>query len=107
MTLTRLMALLLFAGTPLLALACGPGDDEVCRGPDGVLEPGETYGDACNLCTCNDDFSITCEETDDCADCEYEGTGYKVGASWPAGDGCNLCQCESKGNYSCTEVACN
>ena len=58
-------------------------------------------------CTCNEDFSITCEETEDCADCEYEGDGYKIGQTWPAGDGCNICQCEAKGSYSCTETACN
>ena len=92
---------------PLLGSAACSDPEIVCpNGPDGGLAAGEQYGDACNLCTCNEDGTITCKETSDCADCTHEGEGFAVGDTFPAGDGCNICQCEAKDTVSCTAAAC-
>jgi hypothetical protein len=87
----------------LCALGCS---SEVCIQNGKSLDEGDTYSEDCNTCTCNENGSITCVQDDSCSVCNYEGTGYDVGDSWPKGDGCNLCQCVSAGEVSCTETPC-
>jgi hypothetical protein len=38
--------------------------------------------------------------------CEYDGTFYGDGDSFPANDGCNDCSCDD-GSVLCTQIACN
>lgn len=39
------------------------------------------------------------------ANCEYNGTSYEAGSSFPSSDGCNTCSC-SEGGVACTLRAC-
>src|SRR5947207_12065356 len=38
--------------------------------------------------------------------CEYYGTGYLAGDSFPDADGCNTCSCQKDRSIVCTEKAC-
>lgn len=38
--------------------------------------------------------------------CEYLGTQYSYGATFPASDGCNECECLPDGTISCTLIGC-
>jgi hypothetical protein len=40
------------------------------------------------------------------AACEYGGTTYPVGISFPSSDGCNSCSCSEDGSVACTERGC-
>jgi hypothetical protein len=40
------------------------------------------------------------------AACEYGGTTYPAGMSFPSSDGCNTCSCSDDGSVACTERAC-
>ena len=41
-----------------------------------------------------------------CATCNYNGTPYDAGDSFPADDGCNTCFCGDNGVIGCTKIAC-
>lgn len=41
-----------------------------------------------------------------CATCDYQGTPYQEGDSFPAGDGCNTCSCSAGNVVTCTKIAC-
>jgi len=107
--------MLMFIRTTGLILAAillaGCGDDEgaeTCMAVDPPLAAGETYTDGCQLCTCNVDGSITCEEQTDCDACEYEGDSYKLYDTWSAGDDCNnICTCVAFEEVECTTAMCN
>ena len=38
--------------------------------------------------------------------CDYEGSHYDAGASFPSSDGCNTCSCSDSGVVGCTKRAC-
>lgn len=41
-----------------------------------------------------------------CATCNYNGTPYQAGDSFPADDGCNTCGCMEDGSVACTKIGC-
>lgn len=41
-----------------------------------------------------------------CATCDYNGTPYAEGDSFPADDGCNTCFCGAGNVIGCTKIAC-
>jgi hypothetical protein len=92
-------------GVQCTIMACF--DDEVCEFGDETYDLGETWMVECNTCTCTDDGPqctiMYCGETDGV--CEWEGTFYPQGESWPAGDGCNVCFCTGLGP-KCTRMWC-
>ena len=42
----------------------------------------------------------------ECATCDYNGTGYAAGESFPSDDGCNTCFCGEDGLVGCTKRLC-
>jgi hypothetical protein len=79
-----------------------------CEYAGNHYDPGDSFlaTDGCNQCSCQDDGTVLCTETDCVAlECVYAGTEYPLGASFPALDGCNTCSCTDAG-VICTKQAC-
>jgi hypothetical protein len=76
-----------------------------CPYKDNVYPSNTRFTDGCYECTCNDDATVTCSESE-CATCVDDGTGYAAGETWAAGDGCNICTCVSDGSIDCTDAPC-
>lgn len=80
------------------------------------LEPGTSYFDGCNTCSCGPDGSVACTARA-CQDpvpptppptpgyCDVSGKRLEAGASYF--DGCNTCTCGKDGQIFCTERACD
>ena len=66
---------------------------------------GEKFPKECNTCTCEDGrvscTLIACGSTR----CQYNGSEYLTGASFPSTDGCNTCTC-ANGSVGCTKKGC-
>lgn len=77
-----------------------------CYADGQVYEPGDSYQDECNTCTCGPNGDFACTKIACGGVCEYGGQTYPVGASFPAGDGCNTCTCDVGGQISCTLAEC-
>ena len=75
-----------------------PDCDAVC---DGVDDPLSAY---C-VETCTPGVVNTGPQTGPTT-CEYNGTTYTEGQTFPAGDACNPCQCQEQGTVACTAYAC-
>ena len=108
--------MLMFIRTTGLILAAillaGCGDDEgaeTCMAVDPPLAAGETYTDGCQLCTCNVDGSITCEQfalsRGDNPDSEDDDL---FGGFCVPGGLCNTCNTFGTspcgGNFECSRV---
>jgi hypothetical protein len=82
------------------------GDDDGADGgpPPGMCQPGDTWEDDCNTCSCeNDGQTWSCTALD----CGSTGGGACVpGEEMPAEDGCNTCTCTDDGGWACTDMAC-
>lgn len=56
-----------------------------------------------------DDFRVPVCDAGQCAlvdGCDYGGTIYRTGATFPAADGCNSCSCGAGGVVGCTKKLC-
>lgn len=84
---------------------------------------GQVCGDECNVCDPADTSCVETAVVKECGStglcradvatcggadggCDYDGTRYDEGASFPSSDGCNTCSCED-GGVACTEMACD
>ena len=99
-----------------MTLPCSSGE---CCMKDGVAyDRGETLRFTCdgceNTCTCGGDGAWSCTDCACASACDFEGTGYSPGDTFPASDGCNQCECErvhlgfgfSEARITCTEEIC-
>ncbi len=64
---------------------------------------GESWSDQCNSCTCKEG-GPSC--TLSLCGCEYDGSFYSPGESFPASDGCNQCTCQNDNSVACTLKDC-
>jgi Pacifastin inhibitor (LCMII) len=80
----------------------GPCDatDQFCGGFAGLPCPD---GFMCVLQGSYPDAGGTCQPVG----CNYEGTDYAPGESFPSSDGCNTCSCMDNGGVACTKKACS
>lgn len=70
-----------------------------------TFEPGESYFNGCNWCTCEDNGFMLCTERS-CEEIQCEKDGVPLVAGESFNDGCNWCTCQDDGTVLCTERAC-
>jgi hypothetical protein len=79
-----------------------------CEWSGKKIEPGTSFSDGCNTCSCGPDGQLACTARA-CPPppekgCEVNGKWMASGTSY--NDGCNTCSCGADGQVTCTEKAC-
>jgi hypothetical protein len=91
------------AGTGFTGTTCREPVDDCASKP---CKNGGTCSDGVNDYTCACAGAWTGKNCDQSTGCDYDGTHYSSGVTFPAGDGCNTCSCSSSGAAVCTTRVC-